>query len=224
MDFSIITWENFLFMLKGAGVSLEVAAIACVIGMVLGTIGAAMKISKNKVLHVIANCYVELFRGTPMMMQITFAYLGLPAIVALIVGHNVRFNALITGTIAIGLNSGAYTTELIRSGITGVDKGQWEAADTLGLTYWQKMSKIILPQAFKIIIPPMISEFVTLVKDSSLLSSIGVIELMKAATTIGVNYYAYIPPLTVASAIYLVMNLVISTIAKRIEKRLAVSD
>ena len=158
------------------------------------------------------------------MMQITFAFLALPALVTLILGKPIRFNPLVTGIAAISINSGAYTTELIRSGINGVDKGQFEAADTLGLTYRQKMKLVILPQAFKQILPPLVSEFITLIKDSSLLSTIGVVELMKSATTVGANYYAYLPPLTVASGIYLVLTLVISGISKLIERRLAVSD
>lgn len=224
MDFSIITIDNLIFMLKGTLLSLLIAATGVLLGVILGVIGAAGKISKNKVLNAIATAYIELFRGTPMMMQITFAYLALPAIISKIAGHFVRFNPLITGIVAIGINSGAYTSELIRSGILGIDKGQWEAADTLGLSYKQKMSKIILPQAFKRIIPPLVSEFITLIKDSSLLSTIGVVELMKTATTIGSNYYAYIPPLTVASIIYLIINLIISSFAKKLERRLALSD
>ena len=211
-------------MLKGTLLSLLIAATGVLLGVILGVITAAGKISKNKILNAIATAYIELFRGTPMMMQITFAYLALPAIISKIAGHFVRFNPLITGIIAIGINSGAYTSELIRSGILGIDKGQWEAADTLGLSYKQKMSKIILPQAFKRIIPPLVSEFITLIKDSSLLSTIGVVELMKTATTIGSNYYAYIPPLTVASIIYLIINLIISSFAKKLERRLALSD
>jgi len=224
MDFSIITIDNLIFMLKGTLLSLLIAATGVLLGVILGVIAAAGKISKNKILNAIATAYIELFRGTPMMMQITFAYLALPAIISKIAGHFVRFNPLITGIIAIGINSGAYTSELIRSGILGIDKGQWEAADTLGLSYKQKMSKIILPQAFKRIIPPLVSEFITLIKDSSLLSTIGVVELMKTATTIGSNYYAYIPPLTVASIIYLIINLIISSFAKKLERRLALSD
>ena len=224
MDFSIITIDNLIFMLKGTLLSLLIAATGVLLGVILGVITAAGKISKNKILNAIATAYIELFRGTPMMMQITFAYLALPAIISKIAGHFVRFNPLITGIIAIGINSGAYTSELIRSGILGIDKGQWEAADTLGLSYKQKMSKIILPQAFKRIIPPLVSEFITLIKDSSLLSTIGVVELMKTATTIGSNYYAYIPPLTVASIIYLIINLIISSFAKKLERRLALSD
>ena len=224
MDFSIITSEIFIYLLKGAGMSLFIAAIATTMGLIFGTLGAAAKLSRNKFLNLIASIYVEVFRGTPMMMQITFAFLALPALVTLILGKPIRFNPLVTGIAAISINSGAYTTELIRSGINGVDKGQFEAADTLGLTYRQKMKLVILPQAFKQILPPLVSEFITLIKDSSLLSTIGVVELMKSATTVGANYYAYLPPLTVASGIYLVLTLVISGISKLIERRLAVSD
>ena len=204
--------------------SLLIAAISTAVGLILGTLGAAAKLSRSRFLNALASVYVEVFRGTPMIMQITFAFLALPALVTLIVGRPIRFNPLITGIAAISINSGAYTTELIRSGINGVDKGQFEAADTLGLTYRQKMRLVILPQAFKQILPPLVSEFITLIKDSSLLSTIGVVELMKSATTVGANYYAYLPPLTVASGIYLVMTLVISAISKLIERRLAVSD
>lgn len=224
MKFSIITWDVFLYLLKGAGLSLLIAVISVFFGTILGTLGAAAKLSKNKILNLLANVYVEVIRGTPMMMQITFAYLAMPAIISLIFRKAVRFNPLITGIVAISLNSGAYTTELIRSGINGVDRGQFEAADTLGLTYRQKMTMVILPQAFKNILPPLVSEFVTLIKDSSLLSTIGVVELMKSATTVGANFYAYIPPLTVASGIYLGLNLIISYASKKLEKRLALSD
>ncbi|MBQ1341037.1 MAG: amino acid ABC transporter permease [Erysipelotrichaceae bacterium] len=224
MDFSIITSEIFFYLIRGAGMSLFIAAISTVMGLILGTLGAAAKLSRSRFLNFLAAVYVEVFRGTPMIMQITFAFLALPALVTLILGRPIRFNPLITGIAAISINSGAYTTELIRSGINGVDKGQFEAADTLGLTYRQKMRLVILPQAFKQILPPLVSEFITLIKDSSLLSTIGVVELMKSATTVGANYYAYLPPLTVASGIYLVMTLVISALSRMIERRLAVSD
>ncbi|MBQ2685170.1 MAG: amino acid ABC transporter permease [Erysipelotrichaceae bacterium] len=224
MDFSIITWDIFLYLVKGAGMSLLIAVISVTAGTILGTLGAIARLSHNKVANVIAAIYVEVLRGTPMLMQITFAFLALPAIIRMIIGHPIRFDPLVTGIVAIGLNSGAYTTELIRSGINGVDNGQFEAADTLGLSYKQKMKMVILPQAFKNILPPLVSEFITLIKDSSLLSTIGVVELMKSATTVGANYYAYLPPLTVASGIYLVLNLIISTVSRILERRLAVSD
>ena len=204
--------------------SLLIAVISVTAGTILGTLGAIARLSHNKVANIIAAIYVEVLRGTPMLMQITFAFLALPAIIRMIIGHPIRFDPLVTGIVAIGLNSGAYTTELIRSGINGVDNGQFEAADTLGLSYKQKMKMVILPQAFKNILPPLVSEFITLIKDSSLLSTIGVVELMKSATTVGANYYAYLPPLTVASGIYLVLNLIISTVSRILERRLAVSD
>ena len=224
MDFSIITWDIFLYLLRGAGMSLLIAVISVTAGTILGTLGAIARLSKNRFANIVAAVYVEVLRGTPMLMQITFAFLALPAIVRLVIGKPIRFDPLITGIVAIGLNSGAYTTELIRSGINGVDRGQFEAADTLGLSYKQKMKMVILPQAFKNILPPLVSEFITLIKDSSLLSTIGVVELMKSATTVGANYYAYLPPLTVASGIYLILNLIISNVAQIVERRLSVSD
>ena len=122
------------------------------------------------------------------------------------------------------INCGAYTSELIRSAIQAVDKGQWEASETLGLGYIQMMRYIILPQAFKRIIPPMVSEFITLIKDSSLLSTIGVVELLQAAKTIGTRTYNYVPPLLMASVIYLALTLTISRFSKRLEERMALSD
>lgn len=204
--------------------SLLIAVVSVTAGTILGTLGAIARLSKNRFANIAATIYVEVLRGTPMLMQITFAFLALPAIVRFIIGRPIRFDPLITGIVAIGLNSGAYTTELIRSGINGVDRGQFEAADTLGLSYKQKMKMVILPQAFKNILPPLVSEFITLIKDSSLLSTIGVVELMKSATTVGANYYAYLPPLTVASGIYLILNLIISNVAQIVERRLSVSD
>ena len=224
MDFSIITWDVFIYLLKGAWLSIVIAAVSIFFGLILGTLGAAGKMSKNKFLNFVSTVYVELFRGTPMLMQITFAYLALPALITFILKRPVRFNPLYTGIAAISINSGAYTTELIRSGINGVDKGQFEAADTLGLSYRQKMQLVILPQAFKNILPPLVSEFITLIKDSSLLSTIGVVELMQSAKSVGANFYAYLPPITVASIIYLVLNLVISALSSALEKRLSVSD
>ncbi len=224
MNFNILTTENLIFMLKGLRLSLVLAVICLIAGSVLGTIGAAAKISKSKILNGIATVYVEVFRGIPMMMQISFSYLAIPALIFLITGNTVRFNPVILGAIAISFNSGAYTTELIRSGILGVDKGQWEAAEALGLTYRSKMFKIILPQAFKRIVPPLVNEFITLIKDTSLLSSIGVVELMTASTIIGTNYYEYLTPLTVASLLYLFCTLTISHFAKKLEKKFAESD
>ena len=128
------------------------------------------------------------------------------------------------GTIAIAINSGAYSTELFRSAIQSVDKGQWEAAKTIGLTHKQTLREIILPQAFKRILPPYINEFIVLIKDSSLLSTIGAAELLQRADVLGAKFYNYLLPLLFATVAYLVMTLTISYFARRLERRLAESD
>lgn len=220
----IITWENLSYMVKGAGISLVIAIGALVFGTILGILGAAGKISKYKFLRILASTYVELIRGTPMLLQILFIFLGFPTIYQTITGSYIRLNPYLVGWIAMSINSGAYTTELIRSGILSIDKGQWEACKTLGLNYMQTMRFVILPQAFKQIIPPLVSEFIVLIKDSSLISVIGAVELLQSASVLGNNYYSYITPLLIASVMYLVMTLTISYFARRLERRLAASD
>lgn len=220
----ILTPDNILFMLKGAVISLIIAAIALCIGILLGIVGAAGKISKNRILRSLSSIYVNLFRGTPMLLQILFFFLGVPVIYRAITGSVLRPNTYVVAIIAISLNSGAYSTELIRSGIMSIDKGQWEASKTLGLTYTQMMRHIILPQAFKQIVPPMVSEFITLIKDSSLASVIGAVELLQSAQIIGARYYNYLTPLIFAGIIYLFITTIVSIIALYIERRLSVSD
>lgn len=216
--------NNWVILLQGALISLLVAAIAWVIGIVLGIIGAALKLSSNKILRFIGNIYVEIVRGTPMLLQILIFYLLFPSLVTVIIGHPFRVNKLAIGIIAIGINSGAYSTELIRSGIIGIDQGQWEACKALNLGYFDTMRHVILPQAIKQVVPPLVSEFITLIKDSSLLSTIGVFDLLYQAQILGANYYNYFAPLLMASLMYLVLTLSVSFIAKKIERRLAESD
>jgi polar amino acid transport system permease protein len=220
----IFTSENLLFMLKGAGWSLILAIGALVIGCVIGIIFAAAKLSNSPFLRWIANIYVEIFRGTPMLLQILFFYLGVPVIYQRITGTRMNANPYIVGLIALSFNSGAYQTELIRSGIQGVDKGQWEACETLGIDYKTMMKEIILPQAFKQIIPPLVSEFIMLIKDSSLISNIGALELLYSAQVLGKKYYDYLDPLIIAAVMYLTMTVLISWLSKKLERRLAVSD
>lgn len=220
----VLTTDNLIFMGKGALMSLVLAVGALVFGTTLGTLGAAAKISKSKILRILGTCYVELFRGTPMLLQVLFFYLGVPVIYQAITGSSMRANPYIVGLVALSFNSGAYTTELIRSGILGVDKGQWEACETVGLSYMQTMRFVILPQAFKRIVPPLVSEFITLIKDSSLISTIGASELLYSAQILGARYYNYLPSLIAAAIMYLIMTITISVIARIIERRLAISD
>ncbi len=220
----ILTVENLVFLLEGAFMSLVVAGSSLVIGLCLGVLGASAKISNNKLLKCIGNVYVEIIRGTPMLLQITLLFTAFPLLYTTITGAVIRPNLYVIGIIAMSINSGAYSTELIRSGINGVDKGQWEAGESLGLTRGQTMKMIILPQAFKRIVPPLVSEFITLIKDSSLISTIGAVELMQSARILGGTYYDYLSPLTVAACFYLLMTLSISFVARRLERKLAQSD
>ena len=220
----VLTSENLIFLLKGAGLSLAMAVLSLLIGLVLGTLGASAKISKNRILRCIGNVYVEIIRGTPMLLQILILFAVVPLIYMEITGERLVMNVFLIGVIAMGINSGAYVTELIRSGINGVDKGQWEACETLSLTRGQTMKLVILPQAFKRIVPPLVSEFVTLIKDSSLVSTIGVVELLKSAQVLGGNYADLMSPLIIAGVMYLIMTLSIAYLARHLERRLAESD
>lgn len=220
----IVTIENFTFLIKASGMSLLLAACSVIIGTLLGTMIAAMKISKNKILKLIASVYVEIIRGTPMLLQLMIFFFGLPQIIPGYSSLSFSTQVFLTGVIGMSINSGAYSAELIRSGIESIDIGQWEAGKSLGLSHHKIMTLIILPQAFKRIIPPLVSEFIVLIKDSSLVSSLGATELLKGAQILGANYYSYVIPLCMAAVIYLFMTVTISTIAKQIEKRLKAYD
>ena len=161
---------------------------------------------------------------TPMLLQILFFYLGVPVLYQRITGTRMSADPYLVGLLSLSFNSGAYQTELIRSGIQGVDKGQWEACETLGISYGTMMKEIILPQAFRHIIPPLVSEFITLIKDSSLISNIGALELLYRAQVLGKKYYDYLDPLILAGVLYLIMTVITSYFSKKLERRLAVSE
>ena len=220
----IFTADNLLFMARSAGWSIIIAVCALLAGTVLGILAAAARISKSKILRAISTVYVEFIRGTPMLVQILFWFLGFPVVCKAITGSAVNIDPYAIGIIAMGINSGAYSCELIRSAIMAVDRGQWEAAQALGLSYTGMMRHIILPQAFKRIVPPLVSEFVTLIKDSSLISTIGAVELTQSAKVLGARYYNFIPPLALACVVYLTLTLTISHFGKKIERKLAESD
>lgn len=220
----VLTPDNIVFMLTGAGMSIILASVSLFFGMILGTLGAAAKISKYRIFRFLGSLYVEIIRGTPMLLQIFFLYLGVPVIYKAITGNVLRVNPYICGAVALSINSGAYSTELIRSGINGVDKGQWEACQTIGLSYVQTMRHVILPQAFKRIVPPFVSEYITLIKDSSLISCIGAAELLYNTQVLGARYYNYLVPLISAAIIYLTLTMTVSYFARRLERKLAESD
>ena len=208
----VFTLANILYLAKGALLSIGIAALSLLFGLILGTLGATGKRSKHALPRDIANVYVTIIRGTPLLLQILIIFSVIPSMYTAI------------SVLAMSINSGAYQTELIRSGVNAVDKGQWEACETLGLSNWKTLKLVILPQAFKRIVPPLISEFITLIKDSSLISCIGAVELLKGAQIIGAQYFDVMSPYMLAAIFYLVMTCVVSMIGMKVEKRLSVSD
>lgn len=220
----VFTLANILYLAKGALLSIGIAALSLLFGLILGTLGATGKRSKHALPRDIANVYVTIIRGTPLLLQILIIFSVIPSMYTAITGKILRIDPLLIGVLAMSINSGAYQTELIRSGVNAVDKGQWEACETLGLSNWKTLKLVILPQAFKCIVPPLISEFITLIKDSSLISCIGAVELLKGAQIIGAQYFDVMSPYMLAAIFYLVMTCVVSMIGMKVEKRLSVSD
>ncbi len=220
----IFTISNLLYLLKGTAYSIGIAILSLLFGLILGILGSSGKNSKHSIAKGLANIYVEIIRGTPLLLQILVIFSVIPSLYTGITGKVIRINPYLIGVIAMSINSGAYQTELIRSGINAVDKGQNEACQTLGLSHYQTMKLVILPQAFKHIVPPLISELITLIKDTSLISSIGAVELLKGAQILGANYYDVMTPYCIAGVYYLTVTILISFVGKKIEKRLAESD
>lgn len=215
----IFTPENLLFMLKGASISLMIATACLILGTLIGVLISTMKISKNKFFKFLASLYVELIRGTPMLLQLMFFYLVVPYLFLNITNKALDLSPIILAIIAISINSGAYIAELFRSSILSIDKGQWEAGASLGLNRKQVLKNIILPQAVIRSIIPLANEYVTLIKDSSLGSVIGVVELLQVSKIIGTVNYNYVYPLLGAGVFYLIITLFISYMTTLLERR-----
>lgn len=220
----VFTLENIFYLAKGAMISVMIAVIALLVGCALGILGASGKRSQHFLPRILANTYVNIIRGTPLLLQILLIFSVIPSVYTIITGNILRIDPLLIGILAMSINSGAYQTELIRSGINGIEKGQWEACETLGFSQAQTMKLVILPQAFKRIVPPLISEFITLIKDSSLISCIGAVELLKGAQILGTEYFDVMSPYILAAGFYLMMTAFVSFVGTRLERRLAISD
>lgn len=206
------------FFLKGIKITILISLIGVALGSILGAFVALMKLSKIKIISWIASIYIEILRGTPMLVQVFIVFFGITAALGL------DISALVCGTIALVINSSAYIAEIIRAGINAVDKGQMEAARSLGLNYRQTMKSVIMPQAIKNILPALGNEFVTLIKESSIVSTIGVGEIMFNAQVVqGISFDPF-TPLLVAAALYFVLTFVLTRIMNMIEERLNASD
>lgn len=177
-----------------------------------------LKISSIKALKIFADFYTSIFRGTPLILQLTMIYFATPQLL----GYDI--SALQAGVIAFSLNSAAYTSEIIRAGIMAVDKGQREAALSLGIPYRKMMQDIILPQALKNILPALVNEGIALLKDSALVSIIGAADLMRRANIVAAEKYLYFEPLIIVGLIYYTMVMTMTWLARRLERRLRSSD
>ncbi|MBF1212946.1 amino acid ABC transporter permease [Gemella morbillorum] len=193
--------------------TLKVSLIALLIGLLLGIVICLAKISTIKVLNVLATIYVEVIRNTPILVQIMIIYFALPEV-------GISFTPFMSAIIALSINSGAYVSEIFRSGILAIDKGQMEAGRSLGLSYFQTMKFIILPQALKNSLPALGNEFISLVKESSIVYFVGVADIMFAANTVKNATYETFGPYLIAAAIYFIITSVLSFLVKRLEKKL----
>ena len=210
--------NSFPLLLVGAGVTIQITVLSTAIGFVIGLIVGVARISNLRVLRMLAEVYVEFFRGTPLLVQIFLFYFALPVITGQ------RIDPFIAAISACGINSGAYVAEIFRAGIQSVDEGQMEAGRSLGMTWLQTMRYIIVPQAFKRVIPPLGNEFIAMLKDSSLVSVIGFEELTRRGQLIIAKTYGSFEIWMSVAVIYLVMTLTISRFVAYLERRCRVHD
>lgn len=212
MDFELIK-QSVPVLLQGCGVTLQITAMAVFCGFLIGGIASIARLCNIRALRILAKCYIDCIRGTPLLVQIFIVYFAMPALTG------IRFDKFSAAVIACSVNSGAYVAEICRAGIQSIDVGQMEAGRSLGLSWWQTMRHIILPQAFKRIIPPLGNEFIAMLKDSSLVSVIGFQELTRSGQLIIARTYASLEIWTCVAAMYLVMVLGVARLVGVLEKR-----
>lgn len=217
-------WAVMPALLKGAALTVQITLFSVFFGVIIGLIVCLCRISKRKWLNLPALAYIDVVRGTPLLVQILMIYFGVPSLLSALLNTPVQVSGLTAGIIACSINSGAYVSEIIRAGIQSIDHGQMEAARSLGMNHVQSMIHVVLPQAFRNIVPPMGNEFIVLLKDSSLLSVIGVNELMQNGKLYAASEYAHFPAYLAIAVVYLIMTFSISRIVGVIEKRMKVSD
>ncbi len=210
--------DRYLYILNGLGFSVGVTLFAAILGILLGILLALLKLSQSKFLSQIALLYIDIVRGTPAVVQLMI----LANIV--FVGALRETPILLVAGIAFGMNSGAYVAEIIRAGIEGLEKGQTEAGRALGLSYAQTMKFIIIPQAIKKILPALVSEFITLLKETSIVGFIGGVDLLRSANIITSQTYRGVEPLLAVGIIYLILTSIFTILMRKVEKGLKVSD
>ena len=216
-----VYWKGILVALKGAPMTIGVSLVALAMGIVFGMLFALMRTADNKVLKTIAKIYIEIVRGTPLIVQALILAYGVPYLIQ----HNggdFKWSTLIIPAIVVcGLNSAAYMAEAIRGGIQAIDKGQIEAAKSLGMTKKQITVLVVLPQAIKIVLPSFGNEFVSLIKETAVLSFVGVIEVLRSASLWNASTYQTFPAYIGAAVVYLMMTYPLSKMFAKLEKKMA---
>ncbi|MGF9645276.1 amino acid ABC transporter permease [Paenibacillus sp. MABNS29] len=209
-----LMWENVPFLLKGAYYTLYITIVSMFFGLILGLVVAVARLKGSRPVRWLARMYVSIIRGTPVLVQIAVIYYGLD-------DYGVSFGSLTAACLALSINTGAYLSETFRGAILAVPQGQTEAAYATGMSAGQTMWRIILPQAVRIAIAPMGNTFVGMLKETSLVSVIGVSELMRQAQLLQAQYLRYMPFLLEIGLMYWIMSIGFSAILERVEKRLA---
>lgn len=210
-NFNILTkWGPFI--LEGVWIVLGISLASAMIGVTIGLLCAFFK--QKKIVGKFLSFYIDFFRGTPVFVQLYFVYFGFPALLG------ISFDKWIAAIVVFGLNSGAYLAEIMRAGIEGIDKGQIEAAKALGVTQKDIVKDIILPQAIRAILPAIVNEFIALTKETSVVSVIGINDLMKRYSFVVAKTYSPFEPLTLILITYYVLNKILSYIGKRVERKL----
>jgi len=217
LDFTVIfEGNNLTALLEGLWVTVSMTFMALVLSTMLGLFIGLGRMSRNRLISTLCSWYLAWFRGTPLLVQLMILYYGLA------IGMQIDLSASVAGVLGLGMYSAAYVSEIVRGAIQSIDKGQMEAGRSLGMSHWQTMVKVILPQAVRRMLPPLCNEFIALTKNSSLLSVITVSELMRAGNLIVSNNFRYFEIYLTIAVLYFLVNYSISVGIGRLEKRLRV--
>lgn len=206
--------ENILFILQGLGLTVKIYAVTMILSLPLGVILSLGRISKHKLINNSIQLYTWIFRGTPLLLQLFFVYYGLPVI-------GLTLSPFTAAALTFVINYTAYFCEIFRGSILGIDKGQYEAAKVLGMSYAQTMIRIIIPQALITALPPLTNEAIALIKDTSLISAIGMAEILRNSRELVTRDFS-ITPFIICAVIYLVISTVVVLVCKKLEKKVMI--
>ena len=220
IDAAFLAEDRWMLYVKGLGVTMEVAVTAGIIGIILGTIVAFMKLSTTKrgkptIFTHIANIYIDIIRGTPSVLQLLIMWFGVFASCK---------NGILVACLTFGINSGAYVAEIVRAGILAVDKGQTEAGRSLGLSRFQTMRYIVIPQAFKNVLPPLRNEFIVLIKETAIVGYVSLSDLTRVANQMSSRLYDAFTPLIGSAIVYFIIIKILTILLAKLERRLRKSD